>query len=173
MWDAFQGIGALFGIGSALFLSYQHLVRFTPTAYFISNDVLADALRGTRKRARLRIVNRSERPILVRWPAGMKLNLIRILSDESTRAILVSLIHDENTVCLSGNATHEFDISTPNNFADLDPDNQLYTDLTWRYVQPMVCKWDRKISLIITKADFEALENHGEISRATPYEIRS
>ncbi|WP_105404136.1 hypothetical protein [Neorhizobium sp. T7_12] len=148
MLDVFQGLGALAGVASVIFVVWEKWFRFYPSAFLIARPLIEG---GAAKSPYLRVENRSDRPILLSWEDGPPYTGFRVGLDQSTRALIRSLIANQTSTALEGLATREFPLYRPEGFDDLALDAAIEVEFTWRFAQPIFYKRDRRICLQIDK----------------------
>ncbi|NZD59533.1 hypothetical protein HX900_00125 [Rhizobium sp. WYCCWR 11290] len=143
--------GSIVGFVTGGFVIWERFLRYQPTAFIIAKPLIPG---GAQKGCYLRVVNRSERPILMSWPTGTRDNALRIATDHSTRSIVKSLLHGEKAVVLDGGQEAAFPVLTPPNWRSLDPDQTMETTVRWRFVQPVIWKRDRSFLVRISKRSY-------------------
>ncbi|MGO8463191.1 hypothetical protein AB9F45_01345 [Rhizobium leguminosarum] len=143
--------GSIVGFVTGGFVIWERFLRYQPTAFIIAKPLIPG---GAQKGCYLRVVNRSERPILMSWPTGIADDVLRIATDNSTRSIVKSLLHGEKAVVLDGGQEAAFPVLTPPNWRSLDPDQTMETTVRWRFVQPVIWKRDRSFLVRISKRSY-------------------
>lgn len=151
--------GSIVGFVTGGFVIWERFFRYQPSAFVVAKPLIPG---GAQKACYLRVVNRSERPILFSWPTGMEDNALRIASDHSTRSIVKSLLHGEKAVALDGGEEAIFPILKPGNWHALDLDQTMETLVRWRFAQPMIWKRDRTFRVSISKRSYLLLLDEEE-----------
>ncbi|MBY3059437.1 hypothetical protein HF263_25705 [Rhizobium leguminosarum] len=119
--------GSIIGVVTGAFVIWERFFRYQPTAFIISKPLIPG---GAQKGCYLRVVNRSERPIVK------------------------SLLHGEKAVVLDGGQEVAFPVLTPPNWRSLDPDQTMETTVRWRFVQPVIWKRDRSFLVRISRRSY-------------------
>ncbi|WP_105437681.1 hypothetical protein [Neorhizobium sp. T25_13] len=154
IWEAMQGFGALVGMVTAAFVIWERFYRYEPAAFIVAQPLIPG---GRQKGAYLRVINRSERPIIVSWPNGIQDNAMRIALSHSTRSIVVSLLEGETALAIDGEKDFLFPILKPPNWGSISDDNTIDITIHWRFVQPQLWKRDREIKVSITKRSWNVI----------------
>ncbi|NRP19275.1 hypothetical protein LPJGGPFB_02530 [Ensifer adhaerens] len=154
MWEYVNGIGSIVGLITGAFVIWERFLRYTPSAFLIAQPYIPG---GAQKGAYLRIINRSERPIIVRWPTGMKDHTLSIARDHSTRSIIRTILEGDLATAIDGSSEHLFPVHTPNNFPEIPNDGTMSIEVSWRFAQPLIYKHDRTLKVSISKEAYRVL----------------
>ncbi|WP_156390479.1 hypothetical protein [Rhizobium sp. Root1203] len=148
MLDIFQGLGALAGVASFIFVIWEKWFRFYPSAFLVAHPLIEG---GAAKSPFLRVQNRSDRPIILTWADGPSRTAFRIGKDQTTRALVRSLVATETSTPVEGLAVRVFPVYRPEGFDDLDAEAVIELEFLWRFAQPMIYKRDRRVRMQIDK----------------------
>lgn len=146
-WQVVQGVGALVGLATGLFVLWERVTKEVPAAYFVGTP-FAPLLR--QRFLFLRVVNRSERPIFVATTNGSRPGEYKIAKDDSTRSIVISVVPGESTFVVDGNTTVDFPLLNPPDLEERSLDDRIELNIRWQFVQPGWHAW-RHWRLSMTK----------------------
>lgn len=146
--------GSIIAIITGAFVVWERLYRYRPLAYLIAEPLITG---GAQKAAYVRIINRSDRPILLTWPTGTENNMMGIAVDHSTKAIVHSIVAGTKSLVLHGNEDHDFPVMLPPNWQDIDPTGTIEIAVTWRFIQPQLWKRDRYMTIGVDKRSYQLL----------------
>jgi hypothetical protein len=152
-WSIVAGFGGVVGLASGIYVLLDRVTQGYPSI-FIYAKPLDDF---GRRSPYLRAVNRSERPILLTVPNLRLPGRFRVAEDHSIMAIISSVMHDQSTFTIDGKTTLDMPLMMPAGFDDMDPDNTIEITIRWRYVQPILLRGDRRVTIDATKADVRTL----------------
>ncbi|TYR32090.1 hypothetical protein FY036_13480 [Mesorhizobium microcysteis] len=155
LWDTIQGVGAIVGLATGLFVLWDRVFRFSPTAIVVVRPLLPG---GMPKGTYLQISNPSDRPIIVSWRAGMRPNEFSIAEDHQTRSIVAALLEGGRSTVIDPASHRELLLLKPSNVDVIDPDNTIECEIYWRYAQPKIWKRDRRLSVAISKRSMMILD---------------
>lgn len=158
VWDFVRGLGAIVGLATGLFVVWDRFFRFAPSAIVIVRPLIPG---GIPKAAYLRVTNRADRPILVSWQNGRRNGEFGIAADHSSRAIIVSILEGCRTIAIDPSEATELVLFDPPDIDEIDPENTIECELSWRYAQPKIWKRDRRISVRIPKRSLMQLDPDG------------
>jgi len=154
LWQFIQGLGALVGLLTGLFILYERLFREAPLAVIIPKSLTPGSVT---KVCRLRIINRSPRPILISWTAGDYACNFAISKDDSLREVISAVVPGEVVHVVNGQTTTDLTLFPPSRLNEIDLDNVIEADVRWIFAQPLVWKLPRKLPIKITKRAYLAL----------------
>nr|CAD6413155.1 hypothetical protein REQ54_01113 [Rhizobium sp. Q54] len=157
IWETVQGFGAIVGIVTGGFVIWERFFRYQPAMFLVSAPMLP---KGAYKACYLRVINRSERPIIISWPTGLAKDEIRISADHSTRAIVGSLLHGQKAIVIDGKSDMSFPVHTPTNWHEIGTDQTIDVVVNWQFVQPLIWKKERSVRVRITKRAFILLQGN-------------
>jgi hypothetical protein len=151
VWEFIKGVGAVVGLVTGGFVLWERLIREKPQAFLVSVPLIPGSVNMA---AKLRIINRSVRPILISWKSGVNGSGFRIAKGDSTRAIVAAQLPGDRCQAVAGNETIDLVLLEPSRLADLDGDSIIETEVFWQFAQPQIWKWPRRLPVKITKADY-------------------
>ena len=134
LWSIVQGGGALVGLATGIFVLHERLTKNSPVAFLVGVPPL-----GTGRRfLYVRIANRCDYPILVKFENGAAANKLLLMANHST----VSIVEAQtvgNTLCLlDPKETRDFPVLEPLN---LGASQKVQATIAWRYGHS--AKWRR------------------------------
>lgn len=153
VWEFIKGVGAIVGLVTGCFVLYERLIRDKPLAFLVSSPLIPGSVNTV---AKLRVINRSVRPILVSWKSG-DLTGFRIAKGNSTRAIVAATVAGDRCQAVAGNETIDLVLLEPSGLADLDADSIIETEVFWQFAQPQIWQRPRRLPVRIKKADYARL----------------
>lgn len=159
IWAVIQGCGALVGLATGAFVVWDRVIKEWPVAFIVREPLMPGSINTVSK---LRIINRSQRPLLVWWRAGENSNEFRIARDDSVREIVTSLLPGEPKHIVDGNETVDLELLKPGRMDEIALDNIIETRIHWAFVQPAIWQRRRTIPVRITKKAYLALLGEGE-----------
>lgn len=154
MWDMFQGLGALAGLISALYLAFRHVTRTYPVAIIVARkhyDLNKELFPF------IRIKNSSERPLIVTFKDNTALNELRVMGDYETRSVIAAAMRAPTRVIIDGEATAEFPIASRKDIDTIDPENMMVVRFYCRFAQPHWWQRERMYEIRIRKREMKAL----------------
>lgn len=154
IWELVQGLGALVGLATGIFVLWERLTKHSPLSYFVS-----EPFHGGQRYLFARVSNRSDRPIFVAVQNGMENGQMRISLNDSTRAIVTSLLSGTSTFLINGNEVRDFPLLKAPDFGEMDLDNVCTVEIQWRFAQPIIWQAWRKRTLTISKRSLLILED--------------
>lgn len=146
--------GSIIGIITGAFVLWERIFRYEPSAYLIAKPMIPG---GVHKAVYARIINRSDRPIVLSWPNGRTDSVMRIAIDHSARAIVGSVFEGTESVVLDGQEEKNFPVMLPPNWQDLEQGATIEIVITWRFVQPLLWKRDRYFTIRVDKRSYQLL----------------
>jgi hypothetical protein len=102
---------------TALFVIWDRLFRNAPAAFIVARPVSPG---GGVKGTYLRIINRSERPLIISWPTDISQNDLRLAADHSIGAIVASLIDGTTSAVVEGTSDAHLLVLKPESFSQFD-----------------------------------------------------
>lgn len=156
VWSVVQGFGAIVGIVTGIFVIWERFFRYQPAMFLVAQALIPD---GAQKACYLRVINRSERPIIISWPTGIARDALRIAAGSSTRDVVAALIDGHKAIVVDGNETTMFPVHTPPNWQELSREQTVEVVLTWQFVQPLIWKKARSVRISITKQAYLLLQD--------------
>lgn len=155
-WDIIQGFGAIVGIVTGVFVIWERFFRYQPAMFLVSQALIPG---GAQKACYLRVINRSERPIIVSWPTGIARDDLRISAGSTIRDVVAALMDGHKAIVIDGSETAMFPVHTPTNWPELSSDQTVEVVLTWQFVQPLIWKKARSVRISITKQAYLLLQD--------------
>lgn len=146
--------GSIIGIITGGFVIWERFFRYEPSAYITAKPLMPG---GAQKQCYLRVINRSERPIILSWPNGTENDAMRLATDHSIGAIVNSLHEGEQAIALDGKVEEEFPVMVPPNWDQLEPQQTIEIRVNWHFAQPMIWKRHRSFLVRITKRSYQLL----------------
>lgn len=154
IWEIFQGLGALAGLVSGVYLLIDRWFAHYPTAFLAMGD----------SQAVLRVENRASQPIIVRWKNGIADDKLRFALDPSMKGIFTALVEGETVHCLDVSEVAEFWVVKPGNYDSLCKDAELMSSISWQFAQPKLWKPWREIPVRIKKEHFGLLRGEDDFA---------
>lgn len=135
VWEIVQGIGAVVGLLTGLYVLYDYFTREVPTAFIVSRPLIEGSVQN---KLALRVANKSERPIICQWKNEQHESdpyTLGIMLDHSVRAGVDTVLPGEAAVVIDGHKAVEFPILMPSGRHEINKDNTLTTEIRWGFVQ--------------------------------------
>ncbi|WP_085024776.1 hypothetical protein [Ensifer aridi] len=151
-WEIVKGLGAIVGLVTGCFVIWERFYRFTPSAFIVASSISPGS---PFKEPHLRVINRSERPIILKWRNETRANRLGLGKDLSLRVIIASLLDGESAIAIDGNSDYLLPLFRPQNYKALPDEAELDVDIWWSFAQPLIWKRERKITLRITKRNLK------------------
>ncbi|MDI7862549.1 hypothetical protein MRS76_11310 [Rhizobiaceae bacterium n13] len=146
------------------FLIWEKVVRYRPAIFLVSK---APSGFGTEREVFLRVINRSERPIIFSWDKGLSANAMRLSLSNDTYSIVSAHFKGRQTVVLDGNEDRLFPAFPPSNWDAIGSDGTMEVVVTWRFVQPITWQRERRQVVKVDKSAYEQLVNHATATHYT------
>ena len=154
MWEFVKTAGSVAGLVTAMFVIWDRLFRNAPSAFIISTPL---APGGVPKAAYLRVVNRSERPLILSWPTGISENDLRLSVDHTLDQIVAATLDGTKSTAVGGNEQADFVVFKPERFDRMDKDQIMELEVLWRFAQPVIWQRERKLRVRISKKSYQLL----------------
>lgn len=152
-WEFIKGTGALVGLATGAFVLQERLSKDAPIMFIVG---LPYSIQGTLF-PYLRVVNQSRRPMVLSWAVGVRRHEFTLRTNNSTRAIISSLMPGHMSMIVSGNTETDLPLSNPTNFNEISFDNAIELNVTWQLAQPIIYQRPRKKRIVIVKKTYELL----------------
>lgn len=153
LWEFIKGFGALIGLMTGAFVLWERVVKDRPVAFIIREQHGPNA----HSTSKLRIINRSQRPVLIWWQYCSGPHAFMIAKGTNDREIITALHSGEAAQIIDGNTTLDLPLYPPDRLNEIEPDNVIETTLRWSFVQPIIWQHPRNISVRIKKRAYQAL----------------
>jgi hypothetical protein len=151
--DIGKTLGSIAGFCSAIFLLWDRFTKHYPVALIVARPLVD----GSRNIVLfLAVKNVSDRPILFSWNAGDSTKL-RLAKDQSIEGIVRSLVYDQTTISIGPQGDVSLPVLKPGNYDDIDLENYMEIELSWKFTQPLVWTRERPLRVSIRKRDLENL----------------
>jgi len=157
VWELIQGVGALVGLATGLFVLWERMTKHSPNIFVRSEPFL-----GGQRYLSVRIENRSDRPIFVEAQNGVENGELRVAIDNSIEAIVTSLLPGTSTFLVDGKETKDFPLLKGPDFSEMDPVNECTLSIRWRFAQPILLRAWRRRTISISKQSLQILEGEFE-----------
>ncbi|OLP56686.1 hypothetical protein BJF92_11405 [Rhizobium rhizosphaerae] len=156
----FTFFGSAVGILTGLFVVWDRFYKHAPSLFLVAKPLIEG---GKQRKAFLRLVNNSERPLIASWPNGSEDNVMRVATNDGIRGIVASIVRGETSVVLDGKDDRLFPVLKPPNWDDLSDDGTIEINVRWRFVQPLIWKRDRSTTVRIDKRSLKLLEDEADL----------
>jgi hypothetical protein len=153
LWEALKTIGSMAGLITASFFVYDRLVRARPLA-FITRAPLGGAGRPA---LYLRVMNRSERPLLLTFPPRVKQSTLTVLADHSYRSIVRALGGEKSVVVLQGGEQSDFPLNRSETFEQMPAKTPLSVEMIWSFAERTRWPLRRRIKIHTSKQQIDEL----------------
>ncbi|MGN7878426.1 hypothetical protein [Ensifer sp. 22460] len=154
MWEYVNGIGSVVGLITGGFVIWERFFRYAPSVFLIARPYIPG---GAQKGAYLRVVNRSERPIIIRWPTGVNDHALNIARDHSMRAAIMTALDGEIAIAIDGCSEQVFPVHAPDNIGSIPSEGTMSVEISWSFAQPLIYKRDRTVRVTISKQSYQVL----------------
>ncbi|MGN6284767.1 MAG: hypothetical protein ACTHM2_06435 [Afipia sp.] len=152
-WETTKAIGGFAGFASTAYVLWDRFWQRTPSAIVLAQPVMA----GSKTlRPVLAIRNVADRPIIVSWRNGPDTGF-RLAKDDSVRGIVQTMFPGAATAVVEPESTRRFHLLKPGNYDEINQENVIELQMSWKFAQPIIWQAPRKFRLSIRKADFEAI----------------
>ena len=142
------------GLCTGAFILFDRLTKWHPVFYFV-----AAAEEGSFNRSlRLKVANRSERPILLYLPKANRDTEFGLGQDSSTMSVIGSLVAKETIVVVDGNTSTDIFVFGPTNAEMLPPDQKIVARLQWKFANPWLITARRSKKVGLTAEDARWLQ---------------
>jgi hypothetical protein len=152
LFDLAKTVGSISGVFAATFLIWDRYVKHVPVAIIVARPLIDGSQQIV---PFLFLKNASDRPILVSWDNDR--TKLRVGKDQSSHAILRSLVDDQTVVSLGPEAETFLPVFKRNTYDAIDPDNVMELQLRWRFAQPRIWVAERRLRISVRKRDFEEM----------------
>jgi hypothetical protein len=153
LWDAFRGLGALAGLFATGHIFWKWVTSGYPSVIIDARPLIY----GSKQiEPILKVINHSDRPILLCWNDG-RLDQFRVMKDDSVVGVVRTLFPGKTTIALAPNGVRELKLLRPQGYDDIAAENSIETVLMWKFAQPVVWQRYRKLRISIAKQDLEHL----------------
>lgn len=154
VWQTIQGVGAVVGLVTGLFVVWDRFIRMTPAAVVYPRRLSESSAFKT---LYLQVRNPADRPILLTWRNGLHKGVFGLVADDSTRSVVESVLDGKTTVVVDAGASRDFRLHKPQDIAEIGLDDTVDIKLSWRYAQPKLWRRDRRIRVRIQKRSLAAM----------------
>jgi hypothetical protein len=160
-WDTFKGLGALAGLFASAHIFFKWATKGYPSTIIDAQPLISGS---SQIEPVLKVINNSDRPILLSWDNG-HLDRFRIAKDDSINGIVRSLVIGKSVVALPSSGARELILLRPQHYDDIDQENKIEAHLFWKFAQPVIWQRYRRLRVSISKQDLENLLSGYAINR--------
>ncbi|MEI4482252.1 MULTISPECIES: hypothetical protein [unclassified Phyllobacterium] len=154
IWEAIKGIGSIVGLLTGGFVVWDRFLSSAPSMIIRAKPLLTGSVE---KWPILDVTNKGDRPIIIRWKNGERLNSFGLAKDNSTRSIVESLVPGSSAVSIDTGESLKIEMFLPSNLEAIDDGNQIEVEVFWSFAQPKIFKRFRKRRVTISKSNLHAL----------------
>jgi len=153
VWESFKSVGGFAGFASTAYVLWDRFWHDTPSAVVLARPIME----GSKTLVPvLAVRNISNRPIIMRWRHGPGPGF-RLAKNDTSRGVIETLFAGDATATIDPEATRIFHLLKPNDYDEIDPDNVIELEITWKFAQPIILQTERRIRIAIRKSNLEAL----------------
>jgi hypothetical protein len=156
LWEVIKTIGSIVGMITGLFVVWDRFFRNEPSAFIVAYPLIPG---GKQKGAYVRVMNHSERPIIVSWPKGSQPNAIRIALSSSETDVRGVLNGGRIATVIDGKQELLLPLLKPNNWESIEEAGTARVVIKWRFVQRRIWPFDRSIRVSIKKRSWKTIVN--------------
>ncbi|WP_316159795.1 hypothetical protein [Bradyrhizobium sp. SZCCHNRI20481] len=154
-FEILKAVGSLSGIFAAAFLVWDRYVKHFPVAIIVARPLVA----GSHNIVHCLVIkNVSDRPVLLIWRNEVDAHQLRMGKSQS--AIVESMFEEETIVAVGPEAQVILPLIQPPNYEEIDPENCIWINLRWRFAQPRIWLFDRKLKIWIRKRDWDYMADN-------------
>lgn len=151
VWEFIKGLGALVGLATGAFVLWERVFRDRPLATIVPAPLIPGSATIV---ARLRIVNRTVRPVLIFWQSADDGNRFRVSRSTSIKSIIEAAIPGDRCQVVQGEASIDLELFKPPRMDHIDDDNIIEAEVYWQFAQPVLWQRPRRLPVRIKKSAF-------------------
>jgi hypothetical protein len=151
--DILTATGAFIGTATGVFVLWDRYSRSAPLVFI---EAAAFVPNGNNV-PYLIVRNVASRPIIVELPTRVPTGYFRAARDETTIALVSSLMRKSVAVALVPSQTARFPLIVPGDFKQRSAHEYLAVSVQWRFALSRYFHWNRTVTQYITKDDFDAM----------------
>lgn len=152
--DLFNLAGAVVAFSTGTFVLYDQITRKRPAFLFVVEEPRLDDTRNLQ----LRVINRSDRILLVRGDAVQPNGHLRLMMDKSIHSSVGSAMGLELNITIDPNSEKILELMQPSDYERVPNDHFMKLVIKWAFVPSQFNISERTKNLYIKKSDVVRLK---------------